>query len=54
MPDFQRRHYKQVAEILKTIDVQSVKERAVRAFSNLFAYDNPNFDEERFRKACGL
>ena len=51
MPDFSRKHYKKVAEI---ISLSRDKEFLFTAFSELFAEDNPLFDKEKFAIACGM
>lgn len=60
MPKFQRRHYTAIAEVITaaTEDQGSLlgadRVRIVRAFSAVFARDNPAFDRVRFLFACGI
>jgi len=51
-----RKHYEKAAEIVRIYRQPGGGDnwRAVRnAFEALFAGDNPRFDVERFRQACG-
>ncbi len=59
MSIFARRHYQAIAEEFKEcrndagfdhVEVDLV----ARAFTTLFLHDNPNFNRERFLKACGM
>ena len=59
MPDFQRRHYQFVADVLrKSVDKHGYEsETAVLIadeFATRFKRDNPNFKVDTFLKACGL
>ena len=59
---YQKRHYEDVAEILKAhLDStrkdgyhHKTMDSIVREFSLMFEDDNPLFDRERFLEACGL
>lgn len=57
-PKYSRRHYEDVAEILKgayqvtPIKRWSAVEYIQLTFEDLFRGDNPRFDLERFRKAA--
>lgn len=63
---YQKRHYEDVAIIIMdawsrcdAVTGQEEHSNAILSFlggdfANLFATDNPNFDRERFLKACGL
>ena len=46
---FQRRHYKTIAKIIKS---SSTRDNLIVSLINFFSDDNPNFDPERFIKAC--
>lgn len=56
---FTRRHYQAIAEEFKGcresagfdhVEVEAV----VAAFVDMFLRDNPNFNREKFLKACGM
>lgn len=59
---FQRRHYEAIADVLASarsgfdeggacqFGVECVADELAR----MFAADNPSFDNERFRNACGI
>jgi hypothetical protein len=63
---FQKRHYEAIAEIIReadssAFDVELSAERRVknetiaelrRDFGRMFIRDNPNFDLDRFNRAC--
>jgi hypothetical protein len=59
---FQRRHYEAIAEVLGDVRdhfdeggaCQFGVEAAADALAALFSEDNPRFDNERFRLACGI
>ena len=57
---FARRHYKVVAKALATVqDSKGLSnsvgfQRAVNELVEMFADDNPSFDEAKFLQACGL
>ena len=49
---FEKRHYEAIAKLLKERGYG--KNRALQmALADLFASDNPRFDEIRFYEACG-
>lgn len=52
---FQRRHFKLMAELVRTSDVPP-KEKLVMAchFARYLKYTNANFDQAKFLKACGF
>ena len=55
---YQKRHYEDVARILKSLrdqerDGPTVIELVCDEFEDLFRWDNPLFDVVRFRKAAG-
>ncbi len=67
MPDFSRRHYKQVAEIIRGCGLDpysnlvqhpcregSLPCPLVMRMIELFQQDNPLFDKEKFAKACSV
>jgi len=47
-----RKHYRNVAEIIRKFP--HARKTLAEEFSEMFAEDNPRFDEERFYIACGL
>ena len=47
-----RKHYRNVAEIINKFP--HAKETLAKEFSEMFAEDNPRFDEGRFYIACGV
>jgi hypothetical protein len=50
-----RKDYKKAAELLRTSNINRVKDPckcAENILVELFASDNPNFDEAKFRAAC--
>jgi hypothetical protein len=49
-----RKHFKAVAEILKTVEDAQERDRLAQEFCKLFACVNPRFDSTRFLGACGL
>lgn len=67
MPKYSRRHYEDAAAILNKhvvrtgpkvshydpIEYASVL-AIIRDFADLFQQDNPQFDRDRFRMACGV
>ncbi len=62
MPIFARRHYQAIAEVFanETADMdQTYSEymsvcNLAESFCDMFLRDNPNFNQERFLKACGM
>ena len=59
MTIFERRHHQAIAEEFKEcrescgfdhIEVEAV----ARSFTDMFLHDNPNFNREKFLKACGM
>lgn len=47
-----RKHYKEVADILKNTDMPlEVQNNLIMDFSDFFERDNPNFNSELFEKA---
>ena len=59
MSIFEKRHYQAIAEVLKAFNVDmneapSEIELTARALAAMFLHDNPNFDREKFLKACGM
>lgn len=52
---FQRRHYKLMAELIRTLDV-SPTDKLITAFhfTRYLKYTNINFDQSKFMKACGF
>ena len=62
MSIFARQHYQAIAEVFatKTADVYSTHSEYIAAcnlaedFCDMFLLDNPNFNRERFLKACGM
>lgn len=63
MSNFQKRHYEQIARVIaeqldhEGFDHESdkliFKNVLVEDLSRLFARDNPLFNAEKFRRACG-
>lgn len=52
-----RKDYVSTAEILKGYALelgQGAYTDLVNDFSDMFAEDNPNFKEDKFREACGV
>ena len=49
---FQKRHYKAVAEILRTQVAGAYRCTVVRAFADTFEKDNPLFNRSKFYDAC--
>lgn len=49
-----KKHFEAAAEIVKAVEIQSEAEKAAQYYIQLFRSFNPRFDEDRFRKACGL
>ncbi len=49
-----RKHFEQAAEIVKLNVGKAHKIAAFEAFVMFFRLQNPRFDIERFRTACGL
>jgi hypothetical protein len=47
-----RQHYRKVAEIINKFP--HARETLAQEFSEMFAEDNPRFDEARFYIACGV
>jgi hypothetical protein len=48
-----RKHYQEVADILKNTDMPAgVLETLIMDFSDFFERDNSNFNSELFEKAC--
>ena len=64
MSIFTRRHYQAIAEEAAGIRRKFIKVHAynaldgaecfVRNLCEMFLYDNPNFNREKFLKACGM
>jgi hypothetical protein len=57
-PAFCRRHYEAIADVLDGFDEDGACQFGVEctadALAALFAEDNPRFDNQRFRTACGV
>lgn len=62
---FTRKHYKQVAQIIRESGYNSVcnaddeiqdqlKENIAGNFADMFEQDNENFDRQQFMEACGF
>ena len=58
---FQQRHYEAIAEVIKHLRYGTDREhdkhmadRVAMALSTLFTEDNPNYDQDRFYRACGV
>lgn len=50
-----RKHYKAIAKIFKRrLHIDRDSSRLLDDLADYFAADNPNFDRERFRTACGF
>ena len=58
MPIFTRLHYQTIAETLsryREFAQNSYEVRGViQELASMFSADNPNFNRERFLKACGM
>jgi hypothetical protein len=52
MKMFQRRHFEAIAAEVMTWDGAEEKSQIVLKLSAFFTHYNPNFNEERFIKAC--
>ena len=61
MAKFQQRHYEMLAEVLHNVKPcdksksetrNEYRERIIRRLCEVFAADNPNFNEDRFRVAA--
>jgi hypothetical protein len=62
MSAFAHRHYEAIADIIANVDMavagyaitrEEAHEAMCRSLELLFIKDNPKFDVERFRMACG-
>ena len=53
MPDFSRRHYIKVAELIAQCSDRN-KQIIFDGFSELFEEDNSLFDKDKFAEACGM
>ena len=55
---FERRHYEAIAEVLNNCFVWHMNGAEVKftahELANKFQKDNPNFEREKFLKACGM
>lgn len=54
---FTRKHYEKVVKVInRTIpyDDATVRHNTIQEFADMFEDDNPNFDRDRFLKACGF
>ena len=53
-----RKHFERIASIIRKFPAEtygwSAKETLAKEFIQMFEEDNPNFDDERFIKACGI
>ena len=47
-----RKHFERIASIIRKFPY--AKETLAKEFIQMFEEDNPNFDDERFIKACGI
>lgn len=58
MSIFARRHYQAIAEVLTNCYWSAANPRevinTVEAIASMLARDNPNFNRDRFLKACGM
>jgi hypothetical protein len=53
MVKFTRRHFEQIAEIIKAMPKGKRKEWA-ETHAKMYEADNPRFDKAKFMKACGV
>jgi len=51
MSDFQRRHYRAIAQVLRE---EGTGEDLIKAFADMLARDNGNFDRQRFLAVAKL
>ena len=51
-----RKHFEKTASLIKNFTAVTEKQRSemAHAFSDMYADENPHFDDERFIKACGI
>lgn len=49
-----RKHFKQTAEIISSIKHLGARAVMFHKMAEQFAAENPRFDREKFKKACGL
>lgn len=54
MVKYTRRHYKDIAELLKQISPKAKRKEAAKKYCKMFEADNERFDEKRFLTACDL
>lgn len=58
MPTIQRRHYEAIARIIAEMDSSgdnhTVQVEVAKHFASELRYTNPNFNRDRFLKACGV
>jgi hypothetical protein len=50
---FTRRHYKQIAELIKGHTDDKTRQRLANEHAKAFAKDNPRFSHEKFHAAAG-
>lgn len=51
MPDFSKRHYEEIANLIKDLPYE-MRFVVAQRFANYLEYDNPRFDRDKFLKAC--
>ena len=60
MSIFTRRHYQAIAEVIADTKISHFNEglfaiqEVTEDFCDMFSRDNPNFNREKFLKACGM
>lgn len=53
-PQLQHRHFAFIAAVIARMPGNEARLEAATAFAGALARTNPNFDRERFTRACGL
>jgi hypothetical protein len=53
MPKYTRRHFQDIASLIKKTPMKERKAEADK-YCKLFKADNPAFDKKKFLAACGL
>ena len=54
MVKYTRRHFEDIAALLKEVPVANGKHKEIKKWCAIFKADNPRFDSKKFAAACGV